>query len=125
MNQVTTSVGPRAGGDPSWPRFATMALGVWLFISAFLWPHSAVQMTNTWVCGLLAVVFAGIAAYAAARARYLNTLLAVWLLLSSFALVAHSVGTVWNNAIVALAIFVTSLIPGSGEAMSRPRRALA
>jgi hypothetical protein len=31
----------------SWPRVANIVLGIWLFLSAFLWLHSAAQMTNT------------------------------------------------------------------------------
>ena len=88
----------------------TLLLGVWLFISAFIWPHTTSQMTNTWICGVIAVVFAAIA-MRAPQARYVNTILAIWLFISAFALPSVSIGTVWNNVIVAIAVFVSSLVP--------------
>jgi hypothetical protein len=91
------------------PRVANLILGVWLFISAFLWPHSQAQMTNTWIVGVLAVVFSLISMYAAPQARYLNTILSIWLFVSAWALPRVSVGTMWNNAIVAILMFIFSL----------------
>ena len=92
----------------------TLLLGVWLFISAFIWPHTEAQMTNTWICGVLAVIFAAVA-MRAPQARYVNTILAIWLFISAFALTSESIGTVWNNVIVAIAIFVSSLVPSDTE----------
>ena len=86
-----------------------LILGVWLFISAFLWPHSAGQLTNTWVCGLLCAAFALISTRVP-NARYLNTAVAVWLFISAFALPTDRIGTVWNNALIAVAIFIVSLV---------------
>jgi hypothetical protein len=92
------------------PRIINVILGVWLFISAFVWPHTASQMTNTWVCGVLAVIFA-LVAMAVPWVRYLNTLLAIWLFISAWALPSVSPGTIWNNVLVAIAIFIVSLVP--------------
>jgi hypothetical protein len=100
------------------PRWFNIVLGVWLFISAFLWPHSQAQLTNTWLMGMLCVVFAIIAAYVA-PARYLNALLAIWLFISAFALPRVSVGTTWNNAIVAILIFIVALMPSGAGARSK------
>ncbi|MCC6559108.1 MAG: SPW repeat protein [Polyangiaceae bacterium] len=91
-------------------RGINIALGVWLFISAFIWPHSYAQFTNSWLVGVLCVVFAVVAMWAP-PARYLNAALAVWLFISAWALPTRSPGTVWNNVIVAIAIFVVSLLP--------------
>ena len=103
-------------------RVVTLILGVWLFISAFLWPHTASQMTNTWILGVLCVVFAFLAT-SVQWFRFLNTALAVWLFISAFALPSLSRGTVWNNALVAIAIFVFSLIPAvPARPMIRPRQ---
>ena len=44
------------------------------------------------------------------NARYFNTALSLWLFVSAFALPADNVGTVWNNAVVAVAVFVASLV---------------
>jgi hypothetical protein len=94
----------------STPRVVNVALGIWLFISAFVWPHSPAQMTNTWILGLLCVAFA-VAAMYTPQARYLNSALAVWLFISAFALPRYNVGTAWNNVIVALVVFFVSLAP--------------
>jgi hypothetical protein len=103
-------------------RAINIVLGVWLFISAFAWQHTDVQRTNTWILGVLCVAFALIA-MGVPMVRYLNTLLAIWLFVSAFALRDLSVGTVWNNALVAIAIFVVSLVPaaGAGDFYGRPR----
>lgn len=99
----------------SWPRSLNVILGIWLFISAFVWPHSQEQMTNTWILGVLAVVFA-VFSINTPPIRYLNTFLALWLFISAFALPSPRVssGTVWNNVIVAILIFIFSLAPGRG-----------
>lgn len=91
-------------------RGVNIALGIWLFISAFLWPHSQGQFTNTWIVGVLCVLFAVISMWMPA-ARYLNTILAIWLFVSAWAIPAIRAGTVWNNVLVSIAILIVSLIP--------------
>ena len=107
MNTTTPTTTMSSDGAA---RGFTLLLGVWLFISAFIWPHTMSQMTNTWICGVIAVVFAAVA-MRYPQARYVNTILAIWLFVSAFALPSISVGTIWNNVIVAIAIFVSSLVP--------------
>ncbi len=89
--------------------------GIWLFVSAWVLPHLFAQFTNAWILGIVVVFFA-ILAMRFPAARYLNTLLAIWLFISAFALPHVSVAPVWNNAIVAIVIFVISLIPQGREA---------
>jgi hypothetical protein len=100
-------------------RLVNVLLGVWLFISAFLWPHTAAQMTNTWIMGVLCVVFA-LLAIASPPVRYLNTILAIWLFISAFAFPTVSVATTWNNFLVAIAIFVVSLLPSEAAGPRGP-----
>ncbi len=101
-------------------RVANVVIGVWLFISAFVWRHSSAQLTNTWILGLLCVAFA-LAAMVSSPARYLNTALSAWLFISAFVLPTVNRGTVWNNALCAVAIFVFSLVPE--EPIRLPRHA--
>jgi hypothetical protein len=101
------------------PRILNVVLGIWLFVSAFLWRHTHSQLTNTWIVGVLCVLFA-LVAMAIPWARYLNTALAVWLFISTWALPSVSAGTVWNNVLLAIAIFIVSLRPG-GAADRNPR----
>lgn len=91
-------------------RIVNLLLGVWLFISAFVWPHTHAQMTNTWILGVLTVIFA-LVAMRVPKVRYLNSLLSVWLFISAFALHRLNNGTAWNNAILAIVIFFLSLVP--------------
>ncbi len=99
------------------PRWINLILGVWLIISAFIWPHTIEQRTNTWIVGL-AIALVSLAAMADDRVRFLNTALAIWLFISAFALPSISAGTQWNNALVAIAVFIVSLAPAT---MGRPR----
>jgi hypothetical protein len=107
---VPVERGPAVRGTS--PRIINVVLGVWLFISAFLWPHTQAQMTNTWIVGVLCVVFA-LVAMAVPGVRYLNTLLAIWLFISAWALPTMSTGTIWNNVLVAIALFILSLVPSA------------
>jgi hypothetical protein len=100
-----------AQDDFTTSRIVNIVLGVWLFISAFLWPHSYAQMTNTWIAGALCVAFALIA-MRVPEVRYLNTLLSVWLFVSVWALPWVSNATRWVNALTAIVIFAVSLAPG-------------
>ena len=106
--------GPAARGLS--PRIVNVIIGVWLFISAFLWPHLQAQQSNTWICGVLCVIFA-LVAMAVPWVRYLNTMLAIWLFVSAWALPSVQPGTIWNNVLCAIAIFILSLMPAvSGSA---------
>jgi hypothetical protein len=109
---MSTGTVNRGSMNSSWPRVLNIILGVWLFISAFAWPHTMAQRTNTWIVGVLEVIFAIAASYVI-QARYLNTLLAIWLFISAFALPTMNVGTIWNNVIVAILTFVLSLMPST------------
>jgi hypothetical protein len=50
-----------------------------------------------------------------------NAALAVWLFVSAFALPALGRATAWNNAIVAVLLFVASLASGEERATTGPR----
>jgi hypothetical protein len=67
-------------------------------------------MNNTWIVGVLCAAFA-IVAMKVPEARYLNSILAVWLFISVWALPTMSVATQWNNALVAIAVLALSLSP--------------
>ncbi len=95
-------------------RGINIVLGAWLFISAFVWPHSAAARTNTWICGLLAVAFAVWALWAPAT-RWLTTALAIWLFISTLSIFHVSEATLWNNVIVAILLFIFSLVPSALE----------
>ncbi len=105
--------------DP-WPRYVNAVMGVWLFLSAFLWKHQGLQATNAWVVG--ALIFAtAITAMSVQRARFVNTLLAVWVFVSAISFAVFSY-TAFNNVVVAVVVFAFSLVPNGGRGRLGPRR---
>jgi hypothetical protein len=109
--------------DPREPlSVLNVVLGGWLFISAFIWTHTTAQMTNTSVVGGLCAVLSALAMGGHSRARYLTMPLAIWLFLSSWAIPTVDQRTEWNNVLVAIAIFVVSLLlSGEEDLQSRPQ----
>jgi hypothetical protein len=95
-----------------------VVLGIWLFISAFIWRHSQVQFTNTWIMGVIVTVVALIA-FSYPAWRFINTLAGAWLVISGFALHRHAAGTAWNNVIVGILVFLISLAPARGQVTGR------
>lgn len=89
-------------------RGINVALGAWVFISAFIWTHTVAQFWNTWIVGALVALFA-LGAFRVPQARFLNAALAVWLFISIFALPTN-LATAWNNGILAALIFIVSMI---------------
>ena len=105
-------------------RYINLLLGVWLVISAFVWQHTLEQQTNAWIVGVLVAVFA-LVAIGREQARYLNTALSIWLFVSIWALPTVAEATQWNHGLVALAVFIFSLVPNApprvaGRPVGRP-----
>lgn len=109
----------RTAGGALWsgPRLANVTLGLWLFVSAFVWPHNAISQTNTWLLGLL---IGGIAAVGtpSPAVRAISTVPAVWLFFSAFWIADLTNATMWNNAIVAVLVLVLSLVPTKDRSIS-------
>jgi uncharacterized membrane protein len=93
-----------------WPRYLTILLSVWLFISAFAWMHTAPSRTNTWIVAVL-LVLSALSTITAPAMRWFNMALSVWLFISTLAFPHVTNATLWNNLIVAVVVFVLSLIP--------------
>ncbi len=102
---------PSNGAWPSaWPRYLNALIAAWLFISAFAWSHTMPLRQDTWIVGVLMFISALIA-IGTPGFRWVNTVLAVWLFFSTLAFPHHVGGTLWNNLIVAVVVFLLSLIP--------------
>ena len=104
-------------------RYLNIIVGVWLFISAFVWRHSAAQFTNTWIMGIIVAAVAALA-LTWPTVRYLNTLAGAWLIISAFALPTITAGTRWNNFIVGIVVVILSLA-GAPSIATQARRTRA
>ncbi len=102
--------------DSKTARWVNVVVGVWLFVSAFLWSHTSAQYANTWIMGVATVVVA-LSAVGATGLRFLNTAAGVWLMISAFVLPTMSAATRWNNFIVGLVIGLLSLVGASSNTM--------
>ena len=119
--QSNTTLTPSGHGNaPNAPRYLNAALGAWLFISAFVWPHAAPELANAWVVGIL-MFSAALIAIGSPPVRFVNTALAVWLFLSTLA-IGGVRGTVWNHVVVALFAFILSLMPNETTPRAPARR---
>ncbi len=110
----------RPTGALSWARGIAALFGIWLIISPFAWRHTSAQTANAVICGVLAIVFA-IASIRDGRARHLNSVLGLWLILSTFILGAVRVASSWNELVVGFALIALSLVRGtSDETLANP-----
>jgi hypothetical protein len=87
----------------------SLSLGGWLFVSRFAWAHSESQFANTW---LVSVVYTSLAVAAVGlpRVRYLNLIVALWLLVSVWILPRAADATLWNNLSVALGMIGLAVV---------------
>lgn len=108
------------------PHYANLFFGGWLFLSAFLWPHTAEFFHTAWIVGLLIAGFA-LGALRVQSLRWVNTLLALGLLGATLLASVISTATYWNNLIVGALVLICSLAAGYGAGTlttseRRPRR---
>ncbi len=98
----------------NWARYLNALIAAWLFISAFAWGHTVPLRQDTWIVGILMFVTALIA-MATPGFRWVNTVLAIWLFISTLAFPHRTPGTLWNNLIVAVVVFLLSLVPSNAR----------
>jgi hypothetical protein len=102
------------------PRIFNVPAGIWLFVSAFVWPHGAGQLGYTAICGALTVLFAILTSYYG-WARYLTISVGVLLFVLAFAASPWGSATFWNNAIIGVAVTIAAFVNGGSEAVRRER----
>ena len=93
-------------------RRLNIVLGVWLVLSALLWPHSESQFWNALIAGSIVTLLAVLANDVLPLARFGNTAAGAWLVLSSFGLAVTDPATVWTHLIVGAVVVLVSLRPG-------------
>jgi chromate transport protein ChrA len=102
------------------PRVINAMLGLWLFLSAFLWPHDHFQLINAWVVGIAAVTAALAAVSGLDRGRYLNAALGAWLIISTLLRPMTNLATSWNHLLVGFAMILFGLMTSLRETRGRP-----
>jgi len=101
-------------------RIFNVLAGIWLFASAFAWPHGKGQLGYTAICGALTVLSA-ILTTTYAWARYVTIAVGVVLFVLAFAASPLGSSTFWNNAIVGVAVVIAAFMNGGPEAVRRER----
>lgn len=96
-----------------WARYLSATLGAWLLISALSLQQGASVQTNTWIAGSLICVMS-LAAIAKSAVRWATAALSVWLFVSTLLLPDSSFVTSWHNTVIAVLVFVLSLVPNAG-----------
>src|SRR4051812_11733124 len=91
-------------------RLVNGLLGVWLYLSAFLWPHTAFERTNAWVSGIVAVTAALVGLRRVNVGRYVNALVGAWLIVSALFMRKATPGTFWNHLLVGFALALFAMV---------------
>ena len=89
-------------------RTVNVVLGVWLFISAWIWPHTDVSRINTWISGLLVAAIA-LVAFRIRPMRWLNAAIGAWVVAGAVLFPHVATGTMWNNVIVGLLVLLVAV----------------
>lgn len=90
-----------------WARLGNLALGLWLQISSFSWKHSDGSRISAWLPGLLISVIA-VLSMSSPPMRWLNGVLALWLIAWTVLAASAEALTYWNGVVVGLLVLVLS-----------------
>jgi hypothetical protein len=92
-------------------RIVNAGLGLWLFVSAFLWPQPLQQRVTNWSIGIMVVTAALLGLAGVKLGRYVNAVLGAWLILASILRTGLSPATFWNQLLVGAALVLFGLAP--------------
>jgi hypothetical protein len=99
-------------------RIANLALGFWLFVSAFLWPHLPSQRLTAWVVGMAVVLGALVSLSGPRWGRHLSAVAGGCLIVS--ALVPNLPRlTFWNHMLVGLLVVLFGVSPSLADLRGR------
>jgi hypothetical protein len=100
-----------------------VVLGLWLFLSAFLWPHTSVQFTNALLVAFLLVGGGVLCLQRVPRARHATAGIAAWLIVSSLVLPDLTPATRVNDMVVGVGVSLLAIAPGLSTGWRRMRPA--
>jgi hypothetical protein len=93
------------------PRAINAVLGLLLFFSTFLWPHTAAQRVTGWTVGLLAVTASLAGLSGRTWGRSVNAALGGWLIVSAILLARTQSATFWTEIIVGFGLVFLAMLP--------------
>lgn len=102
--------GDRFAASGVFARSIAQGIGLWVCISGMLWEQSVQARHHTWLVGA-AVLLVGLAAITFERARWLNTLVALWWVFASRFVFHLDGGVLVHNVVVGLALALVSVAP--------------
>ena len=94
-----------------WKRVAVVLLSIWVLFSGNAWTTSRANQINSAAVGA-GLFFFGVISIRHEWARYVTLALGIWLFAFSAFISRGSAITFWNNAAIALAVFILSLVGG-------------
>jgi hypothetical protein len=108
-----------------WKRVAVVVLSAWVLFSGNAWAHAGISRLNNTLVGT-GLLFFGVLSMSQDWARWVTLGLGAWLFVFTMFFKGASSATFWNDAMVALVVFVLSLLGGEGRRVlgeHRPRPA--
>jgi hypothetical protein len=95
-------------------RVAIVILAAWVLFSANAWPHSPANRVNAAVVGA-GLLYFGALSIRHEWARFATLAFGIWLFAFTVLSGGDSAITYWNNAMVALVVFILSVVGGEGQ----------
>ncbi len=99
----------------AWPRYATLLLSAWLFVSAFAWPHSRDACAASWISAVMIGMIA-FAAIWASPTRFFNVIMGGMALVWQAAAASDDPPTRLNGIVVSILVMALSLVPQRSRA---------
>ena len=94
-----------------WKRVAVVVLSVWVLFSGTAWAHNRPNQINSAAVGA-GLLFFGALSMQHEWARYVTLAFGLWLFAFTAFISSDTAVTFWNHAMIALAVFILSLVGG-------------
>jgi hypothetical protein len=104
-----------APSEMPWAPFGMLLIGLWLQISSFAWRHTDAARIGVWLPALLISVVS-VLSMGAPPMRWLNGVLALWLMAWTAVSAASDALTYWNGIACGLAVLVLCTVPSRSMA---------
>ena len=101
-------------------RVVNALLGLWMFVSAFMFARGTAQFYNVLAVSLLVIGFSLASILGRHGARKANFVLGVWLVISALALGNPTTSSMVNQIVSAALLMITSLFPHVRYQGTRP-----